>query len=1326
MGYCKYCMSEIKDGSPFCPLCGKDLKTTEPMHHLQPGTLLAGKYEIGAALGEGGFGITYLGLNKKLDLKVAIKEYFPFGYVHRVATISSTVTERSETADESFFEKGRERFLSEAKTLAKLYNQDGVVSVLDFFEDNNTAYIVMEYLDGETLKAYLNKKGRISYDETLSLLMPVMRSLSKVHEKGLIHRDIAPDNIMITEDKVKLLDFGAARYTDGGNRSLSVMLKHGYAPEEQYRKKGEQGPWTDVYALSATIYKCITGTTPDEATERIHKDELKAPSAYGVQIDPRCEAALMKGLCINAENRYRTVNDLIKGLEGKDDKLVVAAAGTGVKAAIPNKNNPDPDRTVTDEDPDRTVYTNEPEDRKKQETVSGHKEKNDKPEEKRNKNALLVILTALLVIASIIGAVIAVSLNKGREPMPAVPETEAETEKRDEDAVTTNKVIETEQTAVPSTEPPTETEVHTEAVTEPVRVADVSFYQDHISLTEGSSAPLSVIITPDNAADKSVTWRSNDTGVATVDGSGTVRAVEEGVATITVTTNDGNKSASCTVNVVKRKVGVTGVSLNNTSLTLIAGNTYTLKATVSPNDATNKTVSWSTSDPSVATVDGSGTVTAKISGSAVISVTTGDGKKTAACTVSVIGKYTATWSGGKGYSVAVNRTSSPNAKAGTGKLSSGADVYSGDVLEIVYNIEKGYTLSSKGKTQITVSGNVSSKDIYASVSVNKYTVSWSTGTGYKISVDRIESPYGGAAAGTVSNGSRVYYGDVLSITYTASTGFTITSKGRNSFTVSGDLSSSDIYATASANKYSASWSSGTGCTITVKRTESPYGGAAAGTISSGASVYYGDVLSVTYSASTGFTLTEKGKTSITVSGNVSSTDIYATASVNKYTANWSSDAGYSVTVKRTSSPYAGAPTGSISRGSAIYYGDVLNITYTAAAGYTVTDKGETSITVTGNVSSKEIYATASLIKYTAIWSSGTGYTISVSRTESPHAGATLGNISSGAAVYYGDVLSITYASTTGFTLTGKGKTSVTVTGNVTSDDIYATAAVQSFTAKWNAGEYCTINVKRTESPYAGASTGKILSNATVYYGDKLSISYTANTGYSMSSNGSTSITVTRNITSNDIYGKATPNSYTYNIVYVSKNGTNLGTSSATYKYGTTNTITAPNKSGYQTPASQNVKWDSTSAKTITFVYDILPAKNPAVSGIFIDSRPKITYTTSAEYRNRTANSVEVRFTTTVTIQTGWTGFQHGIAYEATCGSVNSGVVQVSPYYALQEGGSSHTGSSDWIRVSLNTTNATSCSFRVYMYQNNLSGVDLSANYGYSSNNYTWTVNVPAY
>lgn len=345
-----------------------------------------------------------------------------------------------------------------------------------------------------------------------------------------------------------------------------------------------------------------------------------------------------------------------------------------------------------------------------------------------------------------------------------------------------------------------------------------------------------------------------------------------------------------------------------------------------------------------------------------------------------------------------------------------------------------------------------------------------------------------------------------------------------------------------------------------------------------------------------------------------------------------------------------------------------------------------------------VYAKWAVKTYTATWNTGTGYTITVKRTSSPNGGAATSNLNSGDKVYYGDVLSVTYTASTGYTINTKGSTSITVTGNVTKDHIYATASVNAYTATWNAGSNCSIVVKRTSSPKKGASTGTLSSGATVYYGDVLSVTYTANTGYSISSKGSTSITVTGNVTSSNIYATASANSYTYNIVYKSSNGTNLGTGTATYKYGTTNTISAPAKSGYNTPSSQSVKWDSTSAKTITFTYtpSSVATSQFLTNGTWWQSTGStgITYSVNAEYQNRTANSVQVRIVWTQTIKSAYYGFnQHfycSVWHNGT-NRGNTGDVLIASTSTWPKG-TIHTGSvtaySGWITVSLDTTNAT--------------------------------------
>ena len=308
---CNGCMEPYGKQEGPCPHCGFDSAEYDvPLHQLKPGSILSGKYLVGRSLGEGGFGITYIGFDLNLEFRVAIKEYYPNGLVTRQTGVSSSVT--AFTAQGEEYDKGLTRFVQEAKSLAKFHDLNGIVSVKDFFRENGTAYIVMEYIEGETLKQYIARKGgRLPMEEALSLLRPVMESLALVHGAGIIHRDISPDNIMLTKRGAKLIDFGAARtYVDEENRSRTVTLKSGYAPYEQYQTRGEQGPWTDVYALCATIYKCATGVTPPEATDRMAEDTLKPLSVLGAEIDPGQEAVLLKGLAIKVRDRYQDIPQL--------------------------------------------------------------------------------------------------------------------------------------------------------------------------------------------------------------------------------------------------------------------------------------------------------------------------------------------------------------------------------------------------------------------------------------------------------------------------------------------------------------------------------------------------------------------------------------------------------------------------------------------------------------------------------------------------------------------------------------------------------------------------------------------------------------------------------------------------------------------------------------------------------------------------------------------------------------------------------------------------------------------------------------------------------
>ena len=313
---CYGCM-EITSQGQFCPNCGysKDAAETESLLHLSPGTVLQDRYLIGRVLGQGGFGITYLAWDNILKIKLALKEYLPQQYVTRIAG-QHTVTIFNPSYAE-YFSYGLSKFLDEARTLAQFTEHPGVVSVRDYFEANNTAYLVMSYLEGITLKEYLlQSSGKISVNEAFHLFRPVLDALSEVHNAGVLHRDISPENLLVTDRKqVVLIDFGAARQAMGEkSRSLSVIMKAGYSPLEQYQSKGNQGPWTDIYALAATIYRSICGYKPAEALDRLEDDNLVSPSALGVAIEPFQEKTLLKALALKSQDRYQTIKDFAEDL----------------------------------------------------------------------------------------------------------------------------------------------------------------------------------------------------------------------------------------------------------------------------------------------------------------------------------------------------------------------------------------------------------------------------------------------------------------------------------------------------------------------------------------------------------------------------------------------------------------------------------------------------------------------------------------------------------------------------------------------------------------------------------------------------------------------------------------------------------------------------------------------------------------------------------------------------------------------------------------------------------------------------------------------------
>lgn len=264
-------------------------------------------------------------MDLELNVKLTIKEYYPLGYVTRENTVTNLVTPLSEEKKE-FFENGRDNFWAEAKKLSDFKYLSAIVSVKDYFYENGTAYSVMEYVEGQTLNVYLSKMdGKVFTDSMFELARPIINTLSQLHFAGIIHYNINPDNIMITsEGKAKLINFGTSSdFLDRDNKSLTDILKPGYAPVEQYNPGGIQGPWTDVYSLCATIYYAITGIVPKVASERLQGDMIERPSRMGIDILPVQELVLMKGMSVQQESRIQSMNELIGALE-KAKKFVKA------------------------------------------------------------------------------------------------------------------------------------------------------------------------------------------------------------------------------------------------------------------------------------------------------------------------------------------------------------------------------------------------------------------------------------------------------------------------------------------------------------------------------------------------------------------------------------------------------------------------------------------------------------------------------------------------------------------------------------------------------------------------------------------------------------------------------------------------------------------------------------------------------------------------------------------------------------------------------------------------------------------------------------------
>lgn len=314
---CMNCFS-VKGPYEVCRYCGYVEGTPpEQPHYLRPGTVLKGHFIVGTAIGVGGFGITYKCYDATLGVIVAIKEFFPVGLVNRSPGEMKVGLLSGEK--EKQYKNQIKRFLMEAQSIAQFGKANDIVNVFDYFEENNTAYIVMEYIDGVLLKDYLEKQGALSPDIAMTIIEPVVEALKKIHASWIIHRDISPDNIFIAgEDSVKVFDFGAAILNDeSGAKEGEKVIKVGYSAPEQYRDSAGQGYFTDIYSIGAILYQMITGQKPIESTEREYKDELKSPLELGFDIEPNLDRAIMEALAVQPALRFQGIQQFDDAINGK-------------------------------------------------------------------------------------------------------------------------------------------------------------------------------------------------------------------------------------------------------------------------------------------------------------------------------------------------------------------------------------------------------------------------------------------------------------------------------------------------------------------------------------------------------------------------------------------------------------------------------------------------------------------------------------------------------------------------------------------------------------------------------------------------------------------------------------------------------------------------------------------------------------------------------------------------------------------------------------------------------------------------------------------------
>ena len=340
---CMSCMKPIS--TEVCPHCGFSGEA-QPEHALPYGTILRGRYLVGKVLGQGGFGITYVGWDLALEQKVAIKEYYPSGQVIRTGATGNVLHWSATPQAMEFRENGVEGFLKEARKMARITRVPEATLVYDTFPENGTAYIVMEFVEGQTLKDQLAEKGPMTWEQAKDVFLPAIRAMEAIHQAGIIHRDLSPDNLMLDPDgSVKILDLGAAKDLSANSGASSmVVAKGGFSPLEQYTQRGASGPWTDVYAMAATVYYTLTGIVPQPAMERLEEDQLRWDIPQLQKLPQTVRKALKDALAVRAQDRTRSMAELLASLQNDPAPEIPVS-----KETTPQKNQSETKSETTDQ-----------------------------------------------------------------------------------------------------------------------------------------------------------------------------------------------------------------------------------------------------------------------------------------------------------------------------------------------------------------------------------------------------------------------------------------------------------------------------------------------------------------------------------------------------------------------------------------------------------------------------------------------------------------------------------------------------------------------------------------------------------------------------------------------------------------------------------------------------------------------------------------------------------------------------------------------------------------------------------------------------------------